>query len=374
MSRRIRVLEMIDEASLGGGQMHVLLLAKHLSKEEFDVTIATEPKGFLVDESARIGIPTVPVSMSNTLSVQTLTAVRRILKAGSYDVLHTHGGTAGFWGRAVAVLSRSPRAMIHTYHGLHYFVNGENVRRFRIVDKTLLPFTTKIVCVCESDRAKAIASKVADEVKTVVVRNGIEVDRFAVTDKRGSIRSSLSVKENDFVFGNIGRLHRQKGQTILLRAFQKVVDQHSNTWLWLIGDGELRNGLELLAGRLGIAERVRFLGGRKDVADLLPALDVFVLPSLWEGQPIALLEAMAAGVPVVASNVDGIPEVVENGTSGLLVDVNSVNSLASSMSTLMANSQLRSTLAHNGRERIVKQFTVDHMALCMGDLYKKSVS
>ena len=374
MSRRIRVLEMIDEASLGGGQMHVLLLAKHLDKSEFDVTIATEQNGFLVEEAMKIGIQTVAVSMSNDFSLRTVLRAKRLFEGNNYDILHTHGGTAGFWGRAAALLHRSPRIRIHTYHGLHYLGDGSNVRRFQFADRLMLLFTTKIVCVCKSDASKAVAAKVTTEKKTVVINNGIEVGRFGFREKRESIRSALGVGDGDFVYGNVGRLHKQKGQETLLRAFKEVALRRPKVHLWLVGEGEILGELQSLAKQLEITSQVRFLGARTNVAELLSAIDAFVLPSLWEGQPIALLEAMASETPVIASNVDGIPEIVENRESGLLVTVRNVDSLAAAMNELVAKPGLCKSLARRGRERIVDEFTAQRMALGMADLYKGAVS
>ncbi len=376
MSRRkIRVLQMIDEASVGGGQMHVLLLSKYLDKTEFDVTIATEPQGYLVDEANKIGVPTLPITISNSFSVKTLVEMKRQFQQTDFDILHTHGGTAGFWGRAAAMLNRLPSVRIHTYHGLHYLSEAyEGRKSFRIADRLALPFTTRVICVCKSDLQKAMAAGIATEKKGVVIYNGIEVETFSHQTKRKELRQTLGVQENEIVVGTVGRLHRQKAQDILLQAFKKVLDQHPNVRLWIVGEGELRSGLERLAHDLGIGERVNWLGGRTDIPELLSAMDVFVLSSLWEGQPIVLLEAMASGKPVVATNVDGIPEIVENGKSGLLVEAGEVGPLALAMEQLILHPQLREEFAARGKDRISEEFTARHMAGRIAQLYRSSLN
>jgi len=153
--RKIRVLEMIDDASIGGGQTHVFLLAKYLDKNHFDVTIATEPNGFLVDQAKIIRIPTVSIEISNKIRLRTLLEMKRLLSQSQFDILHTHGGTAGFWGRISSVLNGSPRVRIHTYHGFHYLNRGTQASQtFRLIDRFALPFTTRVVCVCKSDLEK----------------------------------------------------------------------------------------------------------------------------------------------------------------------------------------------------------------------------
>ncbi len=370
-SRRIRVLEMIDEASLGGGQMHVLLLAKHLNKNDFDVTIATEPSGFLVEKAKEIGISTLPITISNSLRWKTLLAIRRLLHQNNFDILHTHGGTAGFWGRVAAVLNGSPRVRIHTYHGLHYLSEAHDApKTFHLADRIALPFTIKVVCVCQSDLRKGLAANVVTEGKGVVIHNGIETDRFGGNGKRHKLRSALGAKENDIVVGNIGRLHNQKGQSVLLNAFRIVAEHHPDAHLWLIGEGELRDELQRLARELDIEDQVSFLGARTDIPELLSAMDIFVLSSLWEGQPIALLEAMVSGKPVVATNVDGIPEIIENGKSGLLVEPMNGNELASAIRRLIDDPQMMRTLALSGLERITEEFTAHRMAERIAELYR----
>ena len=160
----------------------------------------------------------------------------------------------------------------------------------------------------------------------------------------------------------------------MLKAFKKVADKHSNIRLWIVGEGELRDPLERLAQDLGISAKVNFLGGRTDIPALLAAMDVFVLSSLWEGQPIVLLEAMAAAKPVVATAVDGIPEIVEDGKSGLLVNAGDVESLASAMERLFLDSELRKRFAEKGRDRISAQFTARHMAEHVTQLYRSSLN
>ncbi len=372
--RKIRVLQMIDEASVGGGQMHVLLLSKYLDKKEFNVAIATEPNGYLVDEAKLNSIPVLPISISNAFSLKTLNEVRKQLRETDFDILHTHGGTAGFWGRMAATLNGAPRVRIHTYHGLHYLSNAQEGRKsFRFADRLALPFTSKVVCVCKSDLRKGLEAGIVTEKKGVVIYNGIEVEKFSDQTKKNDIRKSLGVQEGEIVFGTVGRLHKQKAQDILLRAFKKIADQHPNARLWIVGEGELRSYLERLSQELGITGKVSFPGGRTDIPDLLSAMDIFVLSSLWEGQPIVLLEAMASAKPVIATNVDGIPEIVENGKSGLLVKANDVNELAGAMNSLILHPELRVEMSLRGKETISKEFAASHMADRVADLYRDSV-
>lgn len=373
---KLRILLTIDEASLGGGQMHVLLLAKYLKSANFDVEIATEASGWLVDEALNLDLVVHQIVISNKLTWQSFQSVCQLLKERQFDVLHTHGGTAGFWGRVVAAgLKRRP-AIVHTYHGLHYLNvwedAGQAVRQkikrvvFRQIDRFLLNYTDRIVCVCRSDYDKAIAAGVATVDRTSIVFNGIEVDKFSSPLDRVIARKIFNLDPTEFVFGNVGRLHEQKGHKFLLKAFAKM---KAHARLAIIGDGNIRDELMLLADRLEIRDRVSFLGARDDIHEFLSAIDIFIMPSLWEGQPIALLEALAIGKPCIASAVDGIPEVIIDGFNGCLVKPKDIEELARVMDLAIENpNSLWQVPSHNGN-RLDSKFSAKNMAMEIADIY-----
>jgi glycosyltransferase involved in cell wall biosynthesis len=335
---KLRVLLAIDEASLGGGQMHVLLLAKYLREADFEIEIATEASGWLVDEALRLHFVVHQIAISNQFNWQSFKRIRQLLIERQFDVLHTHGGTAGFWGRLVAAGLEKRPAIVHTYHGLHYLNvlagSGQAVRQkikrsiFKSIDRLLLRYTDRIICVCKSDYDKAIAAGVATVDRTSIVYNGIEVEKFSNPIDRVIARQIFNLDPTEFVFGNVGRLHEQKGHKFLLQAFAKM---NSRARLTIVGDGRLRDELTMLVEQLKISDRVSFLGARADIHEFLSAIDIFIMPSLWEGQPIALLEALAIGKLCIASAVDGIPEIIVDGANGYLVSPKDVEGLANAM-------------------------------------------
>lgn len=366
----IRVLEMIDDASIGGGQTHVLMLLKYLDQDAFDVSVACEGQGFLVDEIQKIDKKVIPVSMDNHVRLRTFRAVKQIFDKERFDIVHTHGGTAGFWGRFSSLFTSRPPARIHTYHGLHY-LNEDSMmpRRFPTIDILLLRFTHRVICVCKSDYVKGLRAGVVSAEKGVIVHHGIELERFQDRSRREKLRSENDVDHGTIVYGNVGRLHRQKGQEYLLKAFRIVKQSHQKNILWIIGDGGLRDNLEQAARELQIQDAVRFLGDRMDIPDLLSAIDIFVLPSLWEGQPISLLEAMASGKPVIASSVDGISDILMHEGNGLLVLPKDVDSLAQAMIRLNKDKSLFSRLSSQAAETVAEQYSARKMAEQIGQLY-----
>ena len=372
--QKLRVVAMIDDASLGGGQMHVLLLSKYLHRENIEVAIATESTGWLVAQAQKLNIATHPIAISNKLTWQSFQNIYRLLKTQKFDVIHTHGGTAGFWGRLVAACLNHKPKIIHTYHGLHYLNTAQTkslkqkikTAIFQQIDQLLLQITDQIICVCRSDYEKAIAAKVANPSKTAIVYNGIEISKFSQPINQETSRKIFATASTDFIFGNVGRLHEQKGHKHLLQAFAKVSDRAR---LLIIGDGELKDELIKLADDLKISDRVLFFGARSDVHEFLSAIDVFVMPSLWEGQPIALLEALAMGKPCIVTDVDGIPEIITNNVNGYLVKPKDIAGLTQAMNQAIDNPEILQKLAKAGVSTITEKFLAQNMAKAIANIY-----
>jgi glycosyltransferase involved in cell wall biosynthesis len=373
---KLRVLLTIDEASLGGGQMHVLLLAKYLREADFDVEIATEAKGWLVDEALSLNIVVHQIVISNQFTWQSFQHIRQLLQNGQFDVLHTHGGTAGFWVRLVAAGLNRQHIIVHTYHGLHYLnileEPGQTIKQaikrsiFKLIDRLLLNYTDRIICVCRSDYDKAIAAGVATIDQTSIVYNGIELAKFSIPLDQATARQLFNLDPNEFIFGNVGRLHEQKGHKFLLQAMAQMTNQSR---LMIVGDGRLREQLMILAAELKISDRVLFLGARADINEFLSAINVFIMPSLWEGQPIALLEALAIGKPCIASSVDGIPEIITDGINGYLVSPKDVETLAKAMDLAIEQPELLQTLSRCSPKTISPKFLAQNMAMEIASIY-----
>ncbi|MFZ3071955.1 MAG: glycosyltransferase, partial [Thermodesulfobacteriota bacterium] len=209
--------------------------------------------------------------------------------------------------------------------------------------------------------------------KVVTVHNGIDVGRVdAVEPGRDEVRARLGLEKDAIVFGTVGRLAPTKGQVYLLEAFSMILKNFPNGILLIAGDGPLRRELERKAEDLGIAGSVRFLGYRSDVLEIMRSFDVFVFPSLAEGLPLALLEAMASRITVVASNVGGIPDVLGNGLYGRLVPPRDAASLATAMTDaalLSAEEKKKTTDA--GRLRVLEEFTKEVMCKALTDVYRE---
>jgi glycosyltransferase involved in cell wall biosynthesis len=200
--------------------------------------------------------------------------------------------------------------------------------------------------------------------KVVTIYNGIDVKAFMDSDlTREEAQTQLGLSDRDaFVYGTVGRLAETKGQEVLLKAFARVCEKYPKSWLIITGKGRLDSELRGLSAELNIDERVVFLGYRTDIPEVLKALDVFVLPSIAEGLPGALLEAMAAGIPVIASRVGGVPEILNDPSLGIMVSPSSTDELASAMERLRSMDEIRRNMMGEAlRKRVLEEFTKEKM-------------
>jgi len=226
------------------------------------------------------------------------------------------------------------------------------------IEKMFARWTDILVCVSEGERQYALSAKVAPAAKLVVIRNGIDPAAFQKVS-RADARMRLGIKQGVPVIGYVGRLERQKGLMYLIKTMAELSNDWPNLQCLIIGDGSQRSSLVQQVQSMGIEDQVRFLGYQPEVSALLPALDVFVLPSLYEGLPYTLLEAMASGVPIVATHVVGIQDVVCDGKTGLLVQPGDVPGLKRAIGQILSNRELGVKLAQAGFELVMREFRLD---------------
>ncbi|MEP0822273.1 MAG: glycosyltransferase family 4 protein [Ignavibacterium sp.] len=360
----IKVLLLTDEAGIGGGQRHILSLARLLNAGRFEVIVGCPTEGYLGDEVRRAGIPHVDISLPAGPSPIAFLRTLAMLRSVRPGILHTHGGTAGFYGRMAALFVQGIRT-VHTYHGIHYLNFRKGFRRwlYACIDKMLLRWTNGVICVARSDfEAGTRAGVVPGDAS--VITNGIDVDEF---------RPLTRVKVRNKKVGTIGRMHVQKGQEYLLEAMRRVIDREPSATLRIVGDGKLMERLRAQAAGLGIAEHTEFAGARTDTAEQLSSMHVFVLPSLWEGFPIVVLEAMAAGKPIVATGVNGVSEILEDGVDSILVPPRDAERLAEGILRLLSSDDLADRLAARALDKVRRSFDVGTMVERTEKLYERAL-
>jgi len=372
--QKIKILQMIDQSFLGGGQINLLSLAKNLDKERFEVFVCSSEKGPLVDEVRKNNLIHFPVTFSKRFNRKTVRDLISILRDNEIDILHTHGGVAGFYGRWAAHKCRLP-VIIHTLHGIHYLHYRNSLLKwtYMLLERYFSRFTDALIFVSDADREKGKKFKLAPEEKMYVVKNGMDPSsrelRKKLMSETKKNRRVLGLESSQPIVGTVARLHRQKGITYLLKAAKRIYQVFPEIKILIIGGGPLRSKLEREAKKLSLEDVVWFMGEREDVAKFLSVFDVFILPSLWEGLPYVLIEAAAFGKPVVATDIDGVREVIENGQTGILVPPKNPGSLAQAVVRLLQDKDYALKLGQKIDEEVPPRFTLSRMVAEIQNLY-----
>jgi glycosyltransferase involved in cell wall biosynthesis len=350
-ARKIRVLIVTHTLGQGGLEEVVRTYAELLDKDQFEVTIAYMVGGRVSRECESIArVRLIHISTPNRM--RRLFQLVRIAREMRCDVLHNHLSWYGLLAGAIAGVKR-----VETIHNTYRWLTGK--KRWAFALSCLLAH--RLIAV-----SAAVESFTIDffpfmsERKFVVIYNGIILQRFCPSKKRHEVRNHLGLSEEDFLVTFVGRLEEQKGLAFLLDAVNQLNQRYTNLKVLLVGEGSLEQSLREYARRLSL-QNIYFLGYREDVANLLAASDVFVLPSVYEGLPLTVLQAMAVGCPTVVSRVGGLPEVVLDGVTGFLVEPGSIDQLRDRIDRLYNDARLRSTFSRNALETVGRQFTAEMM-------------
>jgi len=372
MMEKIRVLEMIDRPFLGGGQINLLSIAKNLDREKFEVFVASREGGPLVDEVKKNKINYIPIPFSKGIKGKIFREIASFLERQRIDILHTHGGVAGLYGRWAAHKSRTP-VVVHTLHGIHYLHYRNLLLKgaFILLERIFTRFTDALILVSDADRKRAAALKLAPESKMFVIKNGIDFTEAKERDYLEKKKKELGLDLSQPIVGTVARLHRQKGLIYLLRAAREVQQAIPEVKILIVGGGPLHLKLERAVLRAGLGNCLVFMGERKDAQELLSLFDVFVLSSLWEGLPYVLIEASALGKPIVATDVDGVKEVIKNGETGILVPPRNPKKLAEAIIRLLQKKDFALKLGERAKKTIPLKYSLSRMVEEVQNLYLK---
>jgi glycosyltransferase involved in cell wall biosynthesis len=370
MGARPRVLLLVTLAEWGGAQ-HIVSLLAHCFHERYALSVACAPRGELVtrllDQGIRVvSIPEFVRNPHPWRDAVALWRLFRVMRRERFDLVHAHGTKAGLLGRLAARIARVP-VVLFTAHGWAFTEGRAIWQRWLLasVERLAARWSTRIVCVSAHDWRLAQQFGVGGQTQLVVIRNGIKPVDPPRLDA-DAVRRTLGVRELPVIV-SVGRLASQKDPMTLLDAARRLA---AGTVV-LVGDGPLRPTAERYVRRHGLQDRVILAGMRRDVASILAVSDVFVLASRWEGLPLAIIEAMMAGLPVVATRVGGVPELVEDGVTGVIVPPRDSEALAAALRRLLADPGLRSRMGRAGKERAFRDFTEDRMARETEKLYEE---
>ena len=335
--------------------MLVSRIASGLDRKRFESIVGLFAPGWLKDRCEKLGLPTDVLPMQSQWDVDWIVRCCVLVRQRRVDLIHAHEFRANVFGAVVAKLCRIP--LVGTVHGKNYY--PEHVKRrvaYRWVSKA-----ARMVAVSE-DLRQFLSTQVGIRGDRIArIYNGVDMPNRRSFEQVAQIRSDLGIEPSEYVLGIVGSLYPVKGHTYLFQALRSVLKLHPKTKLLVVGQGDLEDSLKRQAVELDIGHAVSFLGLRNDVPHILAALDLFVLPSLSEGLSVALLEAMSATVPVVASRVGGNPEIVQDGQTGLLVTPKNVSELAAHILEMIDKRERSKLFGERGREHVAKEFATTRM-------------
>jgi len=381
----IRVLRVIARLNMGGPALHVAYLTAGLAERGYETTLVAgslargEDSMAFVAEELGIEVQRI-VELHREISVLrdavAIVRLARLMRRVRPHILHTHTAKAGAVGRLAALLAGDarPPIVVHTFHGhvLRGYFDPLRTAGFRLLERWLARTSTALVAVSPQVRDDLVALGVAPRERFAVVRLGIELEQRVATarDGRGEHRRVLGVGPDRFAVGWIGRMTGVKRTEDVLRAFRRLRDGGVDACLFMIGDGPDRAAVERRAHELGVMRDTFFLGYQEEVAPFYAAFDAMILPSINEGTPVSAIEALAAGRPVVATRVGGVPDVVRDGEDGFLVDPGDVDALADRLTRLAADPELRERLGASGRARVIPRYSVERLVDDIDLLYR----
>ncbi len=371
--RRRAILHLLTSCVFGGAEEHALSILTGISAHGFEPFLAAPAKliAAMEPELSAAGVKCLPLQFSSRLDLIAGARLLRFLRRESIALVHCHLFTASLQGAGVARMA-GVGAVLETCHGPEVWRTGKGLRGRFWVDRQVGRLVNMYIAVSHAAAHHLIATKGVPRSKVRVIHNGRDLDRFASMDaeRRAATRAALGLGDEPACL-TLARLDDQKGHRHLIDALAILAPRWPKLVALLAGEGPLEPALRAQCAALGLADRVRFLGYRRDVPELLEAADLVVLPSLYEGLPLVAIEALAAGRPMVATEVDGTPEVVIHERTGLLAPPANPAALAAAIERLLGDPALGSRLASQGRKFVQENFALQRQIDQTAALYSE---
>jgi len=384
LNPKLRVAQVITRMDWGGAPDIVRILCENLNPDKFELTlicgknrcVTKKNKKFLEDfKQQAVSIPYLQRDINPFFDLCALIKLFLLFKKEKFDIVHTHTAKAGFLGRVAAHFA-GIKKIVHTTHGHNFYgYFGPLTSKLIIgLESYAAKFTDKMIALTCLEKEDLVRFKIIDSQKIKVLNTAVEIDDI----KDGNnpliyIKEGFGVKSNEILIGMVSRLEPIKGVKYFIAAAKIIADKFEHVKFVIVGEGSLKKDLEENITKAGLGPRFIFTGWRDDVLDIIAALDIMVLASLNEAVGIVLIEAQAQGVPVIATRVGGIPEVVEDGKTGILVASQNTEELIKAMQILIEDRQKRQAMSRAGSEAVKNKYSVQSFVDNVSKIYEELI-
>lgn len=362
----IRVAHVVEAMHQGGAESLVIEHVRLAAPDVHSTVIALNRGGPALEAAGAGGAETLLLRKGGA-KAQGLLRLARELRDRRIDVVNAHNPIGAVYGTLAARMAGVP-VVVRTEHSIHY--PGRGGRLYGLVEPWLTGLSDRVICVCEASRASHVSRLGNHERRFVTILNGIAADETGAGPDRDRVRESLGVAPGEPLALTVGSLTVQKSQDVMLRGMAVALERVPNATLLIAGEGRLRDELLALHAQLGLGDRVRFLGARLDVPDLMRACDLFVLSSSREGLSVTLLEAMRAGKATLATAIGGNPEAVADGVNGRIVPGGDPDAFGAALAGMLGDGAALAAYGAAGERRWREQFTAERMVGTTEQLYR----
>ena len=364
-AEKTRILFVIDGMEFGGGERVFTQIMNGLPKDRYELYLASGEQESFYRAITTASVKRYGLDFSNRYNIAILYKLLKIIKGDEIQIIHGQGGRAEFFARLASRIAGSSRYISTVAMPVEGYDVGPKTR---VIYETLDGFTERyvdyfLVVSAVLEQTMIEGHGISPE-KVIKIYNGIETTYYRpenLEESRRQIREEFSLGNDEILIGAVGRMVWQKGFAYFLQALPSVTEDIPQARFMLVGDGPMRQELEGLAKSLGIQDRLLLTGHRRDIRDMMAAMDIAVIPSLLEGFPMVTLEAMAMERPIVATAIDGITEQISDGVEGLLVPARDPGALARAIKRMADDPPLARALANRARKRVVDDFSVQKM-------------
>ncbi|RYY51215.1 MAG: glycosyltransferase family 1 protein [Chitinophagaceae bacterium] len=369
-SNKIRVLECIRQGQIGGGESHLLSLVENLDRNLFDPIVLSFTDGPMIDRLKALKIPVHIIPSNKPFDFKVWNKVKQLVQEQKIDLIHAHGTRAN--SNVFRAARSLKRPLVYTIHGWSFHVDQPLlVKKIRIAGERFLVSRSDLnIAVSASNQQTG--KNVLPGFKSIVINNGIDQLKFNADAKYPNIRNELNIPADAVLSLFLARFTGHKQPLLLLKAFQQVLEKRPELYLLMVGEGDEKQEAVALVKKAGIHNRVLFQDFRQDVPAVLAAADIFILPSLWEGLPIGLLEAMSMGKAIIASDVDGTTDIIRHNDNGMLFDLSEIEARLPEAIIRMAEDKiLRERLGKRARQTVENDFNASDMTKKIEAVYTR---